>query len=381
MFQLIKTSKTSEARKGKLTTLHGEIDSPFFMPIATKGALKGVTSDELLAVHAQIVLSNTYHLFLRPGSKQIKKASGLHRFMNWSKPILTDSGGYQVFSLARLRKIKEEGVEFRSHLDGKKYLLTPEKSIEIQQDLGSDIMMVLDECVSYPAKYDYVKESVDLTTRWAERCKKYFIKKISNFKFPISKQISNSKSQISKIRPLLFGIVQGGVYKDLRKKSAEDLIKLDFDGLALGGLAVGEPKEKMFKIVDYTTKFLPKNKPRYLMGVGMPEEILSAANYGIDMFDCVIPTRNARHGFLFSRLKLPNLKKLDYKIIRIANKKYKQDLTSLDPTCDCYACKNFSKAYLHHLFVSEDFLGQRLATIHNIRFYMKLMEVIRKNIR
>lgn len=360
MFQLIKSSKITKARKGRIATAHGKIDTPFFMSIATKGAVKGLTPSELQALGVQIILSNTYHLFLRPGSKKIKKAGGLHNFMSWPYPILTDSGGYQIFSLAKLREIKEEGVEFRSHLDGQKYLLTPEKSIEIQKDLGSDIMMVLDECVGYPAKYEYIKKSVDLTTRWAKRCKSYFTAK--------------------KIESLLFGIVQGGIYKNLRKKSIKDLVEIDFDGYAIGGLAVGEPRKKMFEIVNFVTKLLPHDKPRYLMGVGMPEEILIAVNFGIDMFDCVIPTRNARHGLLFSELKLTNLKKVNYNIIRITNKKYGQDFSLLDPTCDCYTCQKFSRAYLHHLFLSEDFLGQRLATLHNIRFYMKLMEEIRKNI-
>lgn len=374
MFQIIKTSKTTKARKGRLITLHGEIDTPFFMPIATKGAVKGLSSDELQTLNVQIILSNTYHLFLRPGSKIIKKAGGLHQFMSWPNPILTDSGGYQVFSLAKLREIEDQGVFFRSHLDGKKYLLTPEKTIEIQKDFGSDIMMVLDECVVYPSKYKYVKKSVELTSRWAERCK------IQNAKIKV--QNENEKFKNTKIKKqLLFGIVQGGVYKDLRKKSAEDLIKIGFDGYAIGGLAVGEPRKKMFEIIDYTTKILPKDKPRYLMGVGMPKEMLEAVKHGIDMFDCVIPTRNARHGFLFSKLEMSDFKKMDYEIIRIVNKKYKQDFTSLDSSCDCYTCQNFSKAYLHHLFISEDFLGQRLATIHNIRFYMKLMEQIRKYIK
>ena len=382
MFKLIKEDKNSKARRGNLITRHGEIKTPFFMPIATKGAVKGLSSLDMRDLGTQILLSNTYHLLLRPGEKMIKRAGGLHGFMNWNKPILTDSGGFQVFSLAKFRRINEEGVKFKSHIDGREYLLTPEKAIKIQRDLGSDIIMVLDECIALPAEHEYIKNSVELTTRWAKRCKE------ENSKFPCLigrlpkrrqntniKQIPNSKSQIRE--PLLFGIVQGGVYKDLREKSAKDLIKIGFDGYAIGGLAVGESKENMFEITDYTTEFLPKDKPRYLMGVGMPEDIVEAVKRGIDMFDCVIPSRNARHGFMFTELKLNSFDDLKYKKIKILNEKYKEDFTSLDSTCDCLTCKNYTKAYLRHLFMSEDYLGQRLATIHNVRFYMRLMEKIR----
>lgn len=360
MFKILKEDKKSKARIGKLETAHGEIKTPFFMPIATKGAVKGLSSLDIENLQAQIILGNTYHLMLRPGEKLIKKAGGLHGFAAWNRPILTDSGGFQVFSLAKFRKIDEKGVRFKSHIDGKEYMLTPEKAVKIQLDLGSDIIMVLDECVALPADYDYVKDSVELTTRWARRCKG-----------EMSKQKNKS---------LLFGIVQGGIYKDLREKSAKDLINIGFDGYAIGGLAVGESKKEMFKIADFTTDFLPLEKPRYLMGVGMPEDIVKAVRCGVDMFDCVIPTRNARHGFLFSELQLNELSELKYKTVKILNNKNKEDFNPIDSECDCFACKNYTRSYLRHLFMSEDYLGQRLATIHNIRFYMRLMEKIRANL-
>lgn len=361
MLEIIKKDKKSKARRGKLITAHGEVKTPFFMPIATKGAVKGLSSLDMENLGAQILLGNTYHLMLRPGEKLIKKTGGLHGFMNWNKPVLTDSGGFQVFSLAKFRRINEKGVRFKSHLDGREYMLTPEKAVQIQQDLGSDIIMVLDECVALPAEYDYIQDSIGLTCRWAKRCKE-------------------EHNKIETEKSLLFGIVQGGVYKDLRKKSAKDLIKIGFDGYAIGGLAVGESKKEMFKIADFTTDLLPEEKPRYLMGVGMPEDILSAVRCGIDMFDCVIPSRNARHGFLFTELLLNNLDDLKYKTVKILNEKYREDFSPVDSECDCLACKNYSKAYIRHLFMSEDYLGQRLATIHNIRFYMRLMGKIRANL-
>jgi queuine tRNA-ribosyltransferase len=378
MFKLIKEDKNSKARRGKLITKHGEIKTPFFMPIATKAAVKGLSSLDMNELGAQILLSNTYHLMLRPGEKLISKAGGLHGFMNWHKPILTDSGGFQVFSLAKFRKISEEGVKFKSHIDGREYFLTPEKAIKIQKDLGSDIIMVLDECVALPAKHKYIKDSVELTTRWARRCK------LENQKSKIKNQNEKSKFKINK--SLIFGIVQGGTFKDLRGKSAGDLVKLNFDGYAIGGLAVGESKKKMFEIADFTTDLLPKDKPRYLMGVGMPEDIVRAVKCGIDMFDCVIPSRNARHGYLFkfriqnSESRILNTKSKFYDVVHISNEKYKSDFSSIDPECDCFTCRNYTKAYLRHLFMSEDYLGQRLATIHNIRFYIRLMEKIRSEI-
>lgn len=357
MFKLL--SKKNKARRGILDTAHGEIETPFFMSIATSGFIKGLTTDEMKEIKAPVILSNTYHLMLRPGEKLIKKAGGLHKFMNWQGPILTDSGGYQVFSLAKFRKISDSGVKFKSGIDGKEYFLTPKKAIEVQQDLGSDIIMVLDECIENPASYNVAHEAVERTTRWAKLCKKQRSKK--------------TKKQ------LLFGIMQGSLYKDLRKKSAEDLIKIGFDGYAIGGLAVGEGKSEMYKMVEYAANLLPEDRPRYLMGVGYPEDIVKAVSLGVDMFDCVIPTRNARHGMLFTDLKNIDLKKgtVKYKALHITNEKYKEDFKPVDKNCDCELCKNYSRSYLRHLFMSKSFLGQRLATLHNLRFYIRLMGEIR----
>lgn len=359
MFKVLKKDKQSSARRGILKTKHGEINTPFFMPIATKGAVKGLDVQDLLNLQAQIILGNTYHLYLRPGLALIKKSGGLHKFINWDKPILTDSGGFQVFSLARIRNITEKGVKFRSHIDGEKHLLTPEESMKAQITFGSDIAMVLDECTSYPCDYNYAKNSIELTSRWALRCKKYFKSKSKN---------------------KLFGIVQGSIYKDLRKQSAKDLVSIGFDGYAIGGLAVGEPEKKKLEVLDYTVPELPDNKPRYLMGEGTPEGILEAVKSGVDMFDCVIPTRNARHGVLYTDLKLIKLDQIAYQSVKIKNQQYKNDLSPVDKNCDCYTCRNYTKAYVRHLFMMGDYLGQRLATIHNIRFYMRMMKEIRSSI-
>ena len=385
-FKLLKKSKTSNARLGKLKTKHGIIETPCFMPIATCGSVKSIDSIEMEKLGAEVILGNTYHLYLRPGDKLIKKLGGLHNFMNWQKPILTDSGGYQVFSLAKMRKITEKGVSFHSHIDGSCHLLTPEKSIEIQQDLGSDIIMVLDECAPYPASKKYIRESLEMTTRWASRCKDYF-EKTKNKK----SQVQNSKSQINskfKIQnSLLFGIIQGGTYKDLREKSARQLLKLDFDGYAIGGVSVGEPSEKMLRVIDWTAPLLPENKPRYLMGVGKPEEVASAVAKGIDMFDCVIPTRNARHGTIYKfktqskKLKITEKQNKDfYEILHITNEKFKSDKKPIDKNCQCFTCQNYSRAYLRHLFASGELLALRLASIHNVYFYLELMKRIRKAI-
>lgn len=351
MFKLDKQS--SNARSGTLKTAHGEIKTPFFMPIATVGAIKGLTTDEIGGSGGQIILSNTYHLHLRPGEDIVEKAGGLHKFMNWNGPILTDSGGFQVFSLSGIRKLTEEGVTFQSHLNGEKIFLTPEKAIEIQMKLGSDIMMVLDECPAADKDRSYVEKSLELTTRWARRCKDFF-----------EQQVVGNKRQ-------LFGIVQGGMHSDLRKKSAKQLIKISFDGYAIGGLSVGEPNEVMYKMLSEVVPELPEDKPRYLMGVGTPQNILEAVERGVDMFDCVLPTRNARHGYLFT----------SNGVVRIRNKKYKEDFTSLDQNCDCYTCKNFTKAYLRHLFIANEILSIRLNTLHNIAFYLKLMKNIREAIK
>jgi queuine tRNA-ribosyltransferase len=397
-FNLLKTSKKSSARLGEIITKHGIIKTPCFMPIATCGSVKSVDSVEMEKIGAQIILGNTYHLYLRPTDKLIKKLGGLHKFMNWNGPILTDSGGYQVFSLAKMRKITEKGAEFKSHIDGSHHILTPEKSIEIQQNLGSDIIMVLDECAPYPASKEYIRKSLEMTTRWAERCKIYFEKsqvkksQIPNLKFQINPKSQNTNfKQIP--NSLLFGIVQGGTYKDLREESAKQLLNIGFDGYAIGGVSVGEPSEKMFKVVDWTTLFLPEDKPRYLMGVGKPEEILGAVARGIDMFDCVIPTRNARHGTIYKfKVKSEKLKVADkkikiendnagfYEVLHITNEKFKVDKKSIDENCGCFTCKNYSRAYLRHLFVAKELLALRLASIHNIYFYLELMKRIRKSI-
>jgi len=325
------------------------------MPVGTLGTVKAVNQSLLENdIKAQIVLSNTYHLYLRPGMEVIEQAGGLHKFMSWNKPILTDSGGYQVFSLSEFRKIKPGGVEFRSHLDGSKHFFTPEKVINIERSIGSDIMMVLDECTPYPCEYDYAKKSQELTSGWAVLNKKAF---------------DNSKPKYG-FEQSLFGIIQGSVYKDLREKSAKDLVNLDFDGYAIGGLAVGEPMDKMYEMVDFTTDFMPENKPRYLMGVGRPENILEAIERGIDMFDCVMPTRNGRNAYLFT----------SGGTLSMRNAAYKKDFNKVDENCDCYTCKNYSRAYLRHLFNSKEILALELASIHNLHFYLDLVSEARKKI-
>lgn len=355
-------------------TAHGFVNSPFFLPIATRGSVKTVTPEELQNLGVEIVLANTYHLFLRPGLKVIKKSGGLHKFMHWFGPILTDSGGYQVFSLAKSRKILEKGVEFKDNLSGQKHFLTPEKAVEIQKTLGSDIMMVLDECVSYPCTKSYVKRSIELTARWARRGKAIY-----------NRVAAGPRASRQKNKSLLFGIIQGSIYKDLRLKSAEKITSLNFDGYAIGGLAVGEPVEKMYQVLDWVLPKLPEDKPRYLMGVGKPEQIVEAVKKGIDMFDCVIPTRNARHGMLYVwknnvRTFARTFPRQFYQEIRIKQSKYASDIRSLDSSCDCYTCRNYSRAYLRHLFISAEPLALRLATLHNLRFYLRLMQRIRSAI-
>ena len=455
-------------RTGKLKTKNGEINTPFFMPIATKGAVKNVSVEDLRALGAQIVLGNTYHLWLRPGDDLIAKAAlprhsgakagGLHAFMNWNGPILTDSGGFQVFSLgARAAKrfgksgvhpvksgkagakqfnrvkLTEEGVEFVDPIDGKKYFMSPEKSIDIQLNLGSDMIMVLDECPPYPCSYEYARQSMELTIRWAKRCKEHFHKMVnSKSETRNSKQIPNSKSQIpndtchserseesrtievgaekneiprqarndsNPDRPLLFAIVQGSVYEDLRKECARRLVEIGFDGFAIGGVAVGEPRKHLYEILDWVVSELPEDKPRYLMGLGKPEELVAAVKAGMDMFDCVIPTREGRHGRLF-RWKESNfesnpnnqitkeIKNNDnrlqitdnlnfYDTINIGNEEYREDFSPIDQNCDCYTCQSYTKAYLRHLLRTDEPLFLRLASIHNLRFYHKLMEILR----
>lgn len=384
-FKIIKKSKQSKARRGKITTSHGAINTPCFMPIATRGAVKNLTSEELKELNAEIILGNTYHLFLKPGEKLVKKAGGLQKFMSWNKPILTDSGGFQVFSLAKLRKMSEKGVEFRSPIDGAKHFFTPEKSMQIQLDLGSDIIMAFDECTPYPATREYAKNSLEITTRWAIRCKEYLAAK--NQKSTINNQNYSAKIKSENYQRFLFGIIQGSTFKDLREESAKQIISLDTDGVAIGGVSVGEPPEKMMEVLDWVAPFLPEKKPHYLMGVGYPEQIVDAVKRGIDMFDCVIPTRNARHGSLFvwSAKFLAGGRdifrsKNFYDVVHITNKKFTSDLGPIDKACDCYACRNFSRAYLRHLFMTKENLGLRLATIHNLKFYLDLMKKIRESI-
>ena len=345
-FKLLK--KDNLARVGILKTNHGEIKTPFFMPVGTYGSVKSVCPEDLTKkIGTKIILSNTYHLYLRPGIEVLKKFNGLHNFMNWKKIILTDSGGFQVYSLARLRRKSDEGVEFQSHIDGSKHFFTPEKVIEIQEIINSDIMMIFDDCVEYGKDEKEYLKAMKRTTKWAERCKK-------------SKKSSN----------LLFGIIQGGFSEKLRIIHLEEITSIGFDGYAIGGLSVGEPKEEMYKIIDFLTPKMPENKPRYLMGVGKPEDILFAVEKGIDMFDCVLPTRNARNGTLFTSNGPINIKK----------EIYKKSEEPIDENCSCYTCKNFSKAYLRHLFINRELLAYRLNTIHNLFFYIELMKKIQKSI-
>ena len=349
-YELLHECKQTGARRGVIHTPHGDIQTPVFMPVGTQATVKSMTPDELKdMIDAKIILSNTYHLYLRPGSKLVKEAGGLHKFMNWDRAILTDSGGFQVFSLGDLRTISEEGVEFKSHLDGSKHIFTPESVMETENDLGADIIMAFDECVEYPATYEYTKNSMERTTRWAKRCKAAH---------------KNTEKQG------LFGIIQGGFYKDLRDKSLEDLVALDLPGYAIGGISVGEPKEKFLDILRYTAPKMPKNKPRYLMGVGTPDYLIEAALAGIDMCDCVLPTRIARNGTAMT---------WNGKVV-VRNATYERDFTPLDPECDCYTCKNYTRAYLRHLVKTKEILGVRLLSIHNLYFLSKLMERVRNEI-
>lgn len=344
-YELLHVDKNSGARRGVVHTPHGDIQTPVFMPVGTQATVKSMTPEELKEIGAQIILSNTYHLYLRPGQDIVKEAGGLHKFMNWDKPILTDCGGFQVFSLGPLRTITEEGVLFRSHLDGSKHLFTPESVMKTEEDLGADIIMAFDECVEYPASYEYTKQSMKRTTRWAKRCK----------------EAHTTENQA------LFGIIQGGFYEDLRKQSAEDLIKLDLPGYAIGGISVGEPKEEFLKMLYYTAPLMPENKPRYLMGVGTPDYLIESALAGIDMCDCVLPTRIARNGTAMT---------WNGKVV-VRNATYERDWGPLDPECDCYACKNYTRAYIRHLVKTNEILGVRLLSIHNINFLTKLMERVR----
>ena len=348
-FKIIKKDSLTHARLGRVETDHGSFATPAFLPVGTQGTVKSLTPEELVEIGVEAILGNTYHLYLRPGHKTIGRLGGLHTFSHWERPILTDSGGFQIFSLGSLRKISEEGVAFQSHLDGSSHFLTPEKVMEIQRALGSDIAMVLDECVPYPSAYEYVKTSMERTSRWAKRCL----------------QVKSEND------PALFAIVQGGVHQDLREKSAQTLVEMEFQGYAIGGLSVGEPRSMMLDILEWTTPLLPESTPRYLMGVGTPEDIIDGVMLGVDFFDCVLPTRNARNGSLFTSSGK----------ISIKQAQYAEDEKPVDEACSCYTCRYYSRAYLRHLYLSKEILSSRLNTIHNLYYYMNLLMKIKEAIQ
>lgn len=347
-FMLIHKDKDSNARRCSFKTAHGVIDTPIFMPVGTNATVKGMTVENLKEINSQIILSNTYHLYLRPGHKLIEKLGGLHKFMNWGKPILTDSGGFQVFSLGELRKITEDGVKFQSHIDGSYHLLTPESAIAIQESLGADIIMCFDECPPATSDFNYVNKSLELTARWGARCKD-----------------SHKRDD-----QLLFGIVQGGMFNELRKKSLEKTVAIGFDGYALGGLSVGESKEEMYSVMDFCSPLMPQDAPRYIMGIGTPEDLLEAVYHGYDMFDCVMPTRNARNGLLFTSSGK----------VTIKAKRYEDDDSPLDSECGCHVCLNYSKAYLRHLYRASEILASNLNSYHNLYFYLEVMRKARESI-
>ncbi|PYL35174.1 MAG: tRNA guanosine(34) transglycosylase Tgt, partial [Verrucomicrobia bacterium] len=356
-FERLATDSHSNARRGRLTTAHGEIDTPTFMPVGTQGSVKGVSPRELHELNAQIVLGNTYHLFVRPGLDVLKHFGGLHNFMNWDGPILTDSGGYQIFSLAKLRKITEQGVEFQNHIDGARAFISPEIAMEIQTLLGSDIAMALDECVPYPCQYDYAAESAEMTTRWAKRCREW-------------KQRNAEMARPELADSMLFGIVQGGTFEDLRKESAQAIVDLDFAGYAIGGVSVGEPEEEMMRAVERAEPFLPGNKPRYAMGLGTPPQLMELIARGMDMFDCVLPTRLARNGTAFTAAGTINLKNAEFIL----------DKNPIEENCACDTCREFTRGYIRHLIKAEEILGLRLITLHNLHFYLNLMNQARAEI-
>ncbi len=379
MFNVIQ--KKGKARRGKLILPHGEIETPFFMPIATKGAVKTLSSKDMENLGAQILLSNTYHLLLRPGLEGIKKLGGLHQFMNWNKPILTDSGGYQVFSLARLNKTTDNGVEFQSHIDGSRMTLTPELSMEMQTAIGSDIAMQFDDVAAGDSSYERYKEAMERSLQWAKRCKTYFENSWGGIMSEGTAATVRWPGDM--VPPRLFGIVQGGTHEDLRQRSAEGLVEIGFDGYAIGGLSVGESKEDCYRFTDFTTQFLPEDKPRYFMGGGMPEEIVRYVFMGVDMFDCVLPTRNARHGSLFvwqkdpAKIDFEDFEQKFYSLKHITNEAFQFDTNKLDAFCECETCQTTTPAYLRHLFMTQELLAYRLATIHNLAFYLKLMQSLR----
>jgi queuine tRNA-ribosyltransferase len=348
-FEIIKKDNSSRARLGRVETNHGPFTTPAFLPVGTQGSVKSLTPEELVEIGVEVILGNTYHLYLRPGHETIARLGGLHTFIHWERPILTDSGGFQIYSLGSLRKISEDGVTFQSHLDGSSHFLTPEKVMEIQAALGSDIAMVLDECVPYPSPFEHVKTAMERTSHWAKR----------------SLEVRREND------PALFAIVQGGIYRELREKSAQTLVEMGFQGYAIGGLSVGEPKLAMLDVLGWTTPLLPENAPRYLMGVGTPEDILDAVMLGVDFFDCVLPTRNARNGTLFTSSGK----------ISIKQAQYAEDGRSVDETCTCYTCRHYSRAYLRHLYLSKEILSSRLNTIHNLYYYINLLVKIREAIQ
>ena len=354
-YKVLARDKETAARAGLLRTPHGEVLTPIFMPVGTQATVKTLSQKDLEDIHAEIILGNTYHLYLRPGPELVAKAGGLHRFMSWNRPILTDSGGYQVFSLADLNQITDEGVKFQSHLDGSYHLFTPEKVMEIQHMLGADILMAFDECMPYPCSYEYAKKSTEMTLRWTERCLDRHIRLTEESDGP---------------RQALFGIVQGSTYPDLRVHCADRLVEMDLPGYAIGGLAVGEPKSVMRSIVSDVVPHLPDEKPRYLMGMGYPEDLIDAVSRGVDMFDCVLPTRNARNGTVFTRRGK----------LTVKNARYAWDFSPIDPACLCYTCQNYTRAYIRHLFQVGEILALRLATYHSVYFFLALMRQMRKAI-
>jgi queuine tRNA-ribosyltransferase len=384
MFELLAQDRQSKARHGRLTTAHGAIETPAFMPVGTQGSVKAVSPRELRELNAPIVLGNTYHLFVRPGIEVIKHFGGLHKFMTWDRPILTDSGGYQIFSLAKLRKISEDGVQFQNHVDGMSAFISPEIAMEIQAALGSDIAMVLDECPPWPCEYDYAAKSGEMTTRWAKRCKEWAEanaqRSTSNpqrqIEEPVEAGVSPANQNpaadtaASPARQLVFGIVQGATFEGLRQQSAQSIVDLDFDGYAIGGISVGEPEEEMFRAVKSSEPLLPKDKPRYAMGLGTPPQLLELIALGVDMFDCVLPTRLARNGTAFTSAGTINLK----------NAEYAKDKRPIEDDCDCTSCREFSRGYIRHLIKAEEILGLRLITLHNLHFYLDLMRQARGTI-
>jgi queuine tRNA-ribosyltransferase len=367
-FEILATDRHSKARRGRLTSAHGEIDTPAFMPVGTQGSVKGVSPRELRELSAQIVLANTYHLFVRPGLDVIKHLGGLHSFMNWDGPILTDSGGYQIFSLAKLRNITEQGVEFQNHIDGARAFISPEIAMEIQVALGSDIAMALDECVPYPCEYDYAAQSAEMTTRWAKRCRKAVEAGVSPAK--LQNAADTAATTEEKKRQFIFGIVQGGTFEDLRKQSAQAIVDIGFDGYAVGGVSVGEPEEEMMRAAEWAEPFLPENKPRYAMGLGTPPQMLELIARGMDMFDCVLPTRLARNGTAFTAAGTINLKNAEFIL----------DKNPIEENCACETCREFPRGYIRHLIKAEEILGLRLITLHNLHFYLNLMNRARAEI-